>query len=206
MDELVLQFDAPPFVRSELSGVGYGWNGPYVVRGRDINDFRLDPWGNEYDIGVVGTGQLRSAGPNGIYDDEDDVIYPPYQVDLYGSLVVTVKGHSGDVIMNDPDGCVVTLQYSESGLASTVIDDVAPFSFEVIHRGLHEIEAVCTAFAGDPVNEVGVASIRGGGAQQVIELHVELGEEILEAGVDASAETGSAGQSDVESGGTEVSK
>ncbi len=206
MDELVLQFDAPFFVRSELSGIGYGWNGPYVVRGRDASDFRLDPWGNEYDVGVVGAGQIRSAGPNGIPDDDDDIVYPPYPVDLYGSLVVTVKGHSGDVIMNDPDGCLVTLQYSESGQASTVIDDVAPFSFEVIHRGHHEIQATCAALSGELVTETGVASIRGGGAQQVIELHVELGEELSEASDEASAETESAGQSDAESGGTEVSK
>jgi len=202
MDELVLQLDAPLFVRSELSGVGYGWNGPYVVRGRDANDFRVDPWGNEYDIGEVGPGQLRSAGPNGIFDDEDDVVYPPYAVDLYGSLVVVVKGHSGDVIMNDPDGCVVTLQYSESGEASTVFDDVPPFSFEVIHRGLHEIQASCAAFSGELVTEIGVASIRGGGAQQVIELHVELGEELLEAGAGVE----SAGEPGAGSDGTEVSK
>jgi len=130
------------------------------------------------------------------------VVYPPYAVDPYGSLVVTVKGHSGDLIMNDPDGCTVTLQYSESGQASTVIDDVAPFSFEVIHRGLHEVTAACAAFSGERVTEISVASIRGGGAQQAIELHVELGEQLLEAGADASAETGSGGQS----GGTEVSK
>lgn len=206
MDELVLQLDAPFFVRSERSGIGYGWSGPYVVRGRDANDFRLDPWGNEYDIGVVGMGQLRSAGPNGIRDDDDDVVYPPYPVDLYGSLVVTVRGHSGDAITNDPDGCVVTLQYADSGQASTVIDDAAPFSFEIVHRGLHEIEAACAAFSGGRVTEIAVARIRGGGAQQAIELHVELGEELSEASDEASTETGSTGQSDVESGGTEVSK
>lgn len=206
MDELVLQLDAPFFIRSERSGIGYGWNGPYVVRGRDASDFRLDPWGNEYDIGVVGAGQLRSAGPNGVRDDDDDVVYPPYPVDLYGSLVITVKGHSGDVIMNNPDGCVVTLQYAESGQASTVIDDVAPFSFETIHRGLHEIEVACAAFSGGLVTEMAVASIHGSGAQQAIELHVNLGEELSEASDEASAETESAGQSDVESGGTGVSK
>ncbi len=206
MDELVLQLDAPLFVRSELSGIGYGWNGPYVVRGRDANDFRLDPWGNEYDIGEVGPGQLRSAGPNGIYDDEDDVIYPPYPVDLYGSLVVTVRGHSGDVVTNDPEGCAVALVFSAEGEADAVLDEVAPFSFEVVHRGLHEIEVACPTVSGELVTEVGVASIRGGGAQQVIELHVELGEELPDASDGASAETESAGQSDVESAGTEVSK
>jgi len=206
MDELVLQSDAPFFSRSEASGIGYGWNGPYVVRGRDASDFRLDPWGNEYDIGVVGAGQLRSAGPNGVRDDGDDVVYPPYPVDLYGSLVVTVKGHSGEVIMNDPDGCAVTLHYAESGEASAVIDDLAPFSFESIHRGLHQVEVACAAFSGDLVTETTVARIRGGGAQQAMELHVQLGEELSEASDEASAQTESSGQSDVESGGTGVSK
>ena len=206
MDELVLQLDAPFFIRSEQSGVGYGWNGPYVVRGRDANDFRLDPWGNEYDIGAVGSGQLRSAGPNGVYDDQDDVVYPPYPVDLYGSLVVTVRGHSGEVVTNDPDGCIVALMFSNDGEAESVLDEIAPFSFEVVHRGLHEVEVTCPASSGELVTEVGVASIRGGGAQQVIELHVELGEDLSEASGRESDETNSAGQSDTASGGTEVSK
>lgn len=206
MDELVLQLEAPFFVRSELSGVGYGWNGPYVVRGRDAADFRLDPWGNEYDIGQVGPGQLRSAGPNGIYDDDDDVVYPPYPVDLYGSLVVTVRGHSGDVVTIDPEGCVVALTFSNEGEADAVLDEIAPFSFEVVHRGLHEIEVACPTVSGEMVTEVGVASIRGGGAQQLIELHVELGEGLSGASDGASAETESDGQPGAGSGGTEVSK
>lgn len=206
MDELVLQLDAPLFARSELSGVGYGWNGPYVGSGRDVDDFRLDPWGNEYDIGEVGAGQIRSAGPNGIYDDDDDVVYPPYPVDLYGSLVVTVRGHSGDSVTNDPGSCVVALVFSDEGEADAVLDEVGPYSFELVHRGLHEIEVTCLAVSGELVTEVGVASIRGGGAQQAIELHVELGEELPAASDGASAETESAGQSDIASGGTEVSK
>ena len=110
---------------------------------------------------VVGTGQLRSAGPNGIYDDDDDMVYPPYPVDPYGSLLVTVKGHSGDSITNDPDGCIVTMEYSDSGQINSVFDDVAPFSFEFVHRGLHAVAVSCTSFSGVLVTETGVASVPG---------------------------------------------
>lgn len=176
LDELVQQLDQPFFVRSELSGVGYGWNGPYVYEGRDVTDYRLDPWGNAYDIGVVGQGQLRSAGPNGIYDDEDDIVYPPYPVNPFGALVVVVKGHSGDAVYTDPEGCTVILRYSLSGEVDEVLDDLAPFSFEAVHRGLHEVEARCFDYSGNEVVEIGVAAVRGTGAQQVLDLHVELGE------------------------------
>jgi type II secretory pathway pseudopilin PulG len=200
LDELVVQTDEPFFVRSETSGVGYGWNGPYVVQGRTPTDFQLDPWGNPYDISVVGFGQLRSYGPNGLPDDNDDITYPAYPVDPYGTLLVQVKGHSGEAVLNSPDGCAVTLQYSDSGEFSSVYADVAPFTFEFVHRGLHEVEATCTAFTGELVSEVAVVSVRGGGAQQTVELHLELGEEISaeSAESDSASDSAATGAGDAE--------
>ncbi|NKB87570.1 MAG: hypothetical protein GKS06_05065 [Acidobacteria bacterium] len=177
LDELMMQIDQPFFVRSEISGVGYGWNGPYVSTGRTPTDFQIDPWGNPYDIGVAGYGQVRSYGPNGLPDDADDILYPALPVDPYGSLIVLVKGHSGEAVVNSPEGCTVTLHYSNSGEAATVFTELPPFSFEFVHRGLHEVEATCLAFTGELVTETSVVGIRGGGAQQTVELHLELGEE-----------------------------
>jgi hypothetical protein len=181
LDELIEQLDQPLQERSLLSGVAYGWNGPYVSTGRDADDFRLDPWGNEYELGIVGAGQIRSAGPNGLFDDADDIVYPAYPVNLYGTVVVTVRAHRGDAVENNPEGCVVVLRYSDSGFPGEVIDDVAPFAFEAVHRGLHEIEATCTDVFGNPVSESAVVAVRGAGAQQVAELHVDLGEDVEDA-------------------------
>jgi general secretion pathway protein G len=58
------------------------WQGPYIQAGRTVP---LDPWGNEYQYqltnadNAISTGQsvspyiIRSAGNNGVYNDEDDI-------------------------------------------------------------------------------------------------------------------------------------
>jgi hypothetical protein len=194
----VAQLDQPFFVRSEISGVGYGWNGPYVTSGRTPTDFRVDPWGNEYDINVVGFGQVRSYGPNGLPDDADDLIYPALPADPYGSLIVLVKGHSGEAVINSPEGCTVTLHYSNSGEADSVFAELPPFSFEFVHRGLHEVEATCLAFTGELVTEVSVVGIRGGGAQQTVELHLELGEDASSGSPEPGSASGTAETGDAE--------
>ena len=167
----------PLYESSEATGIGAGWNGPYVNAGIDAMDFLLDPWGREYDIGVVGFGQIRSAGPNGLYNDDDDLVVPPAPEVVYGELVVQVVGHSGTVETANPEGCTVNLEYSENGQASVVDDLTAPFSFSGVHRGLHAVHAHCPRA---DVDDLGIATrlvaVTGGGAQQLVEIHVDLGE------------------------------
>ncbi len=176
LSELVVRDDQPLFAVSPISGVGYGWNGPYTNQGRDAQDFQLDPWGNLYDIGVVGKGQIRSAGPDGIYESADDIVYPPHPVNIYGTLIVTVKGTSDSVVSIDPDTCSVTLHYSNDGTASSVVDDTVPYSFSDIHRGLHTLQVSCDRLDGSGIaSETAVVTVRGNGAQQAVELFVDLG-------------------------------
>ena len=100
--ELVEIVDLEPFRISEETAVGYGWSGPYLNRGIGTEDWATDAWGNYYDIGAVGYGQVRSAGPNGEYDDDDDLVYPPHPVNPYGNVVVTIRGHGDGAIVSDP--------------------------------------------------------------------------------------------------------
>ncbi len=67
-----------------------GWNGPYLNVGQDTTDFQVDEFGNQYDYGVVGTGQIRSKGPDGVAGTSDDIIFPPKPVTFNGSLTLTV--------------------------------------------------------------------------------------------------------------------
>lgn len=191
--ELTVRSTQPLFEALADSGVGYGWNGPYLLGGDDVDDFRIDPWGNAYDIGVVGTGQLRSAGPNGLVDDEDDLIYPPAAVNDTGTVVVSVKAHDGDVIVVDPEGCTVTLYFASDGEPSTVIDATKPYSFTGVHRGLHPVEVICPGMGGEATGTA-IAAVRGFGAQQVFEVHVVVAapgadpaEETIEADAAATA-------------------
>ncbi len=187
LDELE-QAGSNTFWIDETTGVGYGWNGPYVNAGRDALDSVTDPWGNAYDVGVVGLGQIRSAGPNGVYDDADDVLYPPNPETPYGSVAISVKGHSDGVIDTDPDGCGVTLYYSGEGTLASVYDETAPFSFTDVHRGPHAVHVSCPRYDGGTETETAIVIVRGGGAQQFAEIFVELGSTPT-GSTDESAET-----------------
>lgn len=171
ISELVVRGAQPLFEASPTTGIGFGWNGPYLTSGGDAEDYRLDPWGNPYDIGQLGFGQIRSAGPNGLLDDADDIVYPAASVNYYGTLVVSIKAHDGDVITIDPEGCTVTLHYADAGDPRTIVDTTVPYSFTGVHRGHHAVDVSCPGAGGDAV-ETAIASVRGLGAQQVLEMHV----------------------------------
>ena len=70
------------------NGVGYGWRGPYITTRYD--DF-LDAWGTHYRYGQPpdGAGQIRSAGTDKIFDNEDDIVFPQSPVNIYGTLLVS---------------------------------------------------------------------------------------------------------------------
>ena len=176
LSELVSGGSLPLFAVSQSTGVGRGWNGPYVNIGVDAEDYGRDAWGRAYDLNVVGPGQIRSAGPNGFFNDDDDIVYPPQPVDAYGSIVVLVKGFSGELVINNPIGCIVSLGYSNNGIAAVAVDDTTPFSFDAVHRGLHTIDATCPRLDETGLAMVAaVVAVNGHGAQQLVELHVDLG-------------------------------
>lgn len=178
--ELVEIVDLEPFRISEETAVGYGWSGPYLNRGIGTEDWATDAWGNYYDIGAVGYGQVRSAGPNGEYDDDDDLVYPPHPVNPYGNVVVTIRGHGDGAIVSDPEGCGVILFYSEEGEEGQVVDETAPYSFTNVHRGIHAIYVACDRYSGGVAEEIGIVTVRGGGSQQVVELHAALGDTVID--------------------------
>lgn len=103
---------------TQTNGVLMGWNGPYINMGEDSDDYKTDAWGTAYDYGVVGTGQIRSYGPDKTAGGVDDIIYPPRPVTLTGSVSLTVYSNAQDKIPNRaPTGgsLVVTFYYSNNG-------------------------------------------------------------------------------------------
>lgn len=191
LDELVQAGYNTVFWTDESTGVGYGWNGPYVNVGRDARDYATDPWGNSYDVGVVGQGQIRSAGPNGLFDDADDIVFPPNASTPYGSVVISLKGYGDGVVSTDPEGCSVTLYYSGEGTLSYVYDETAPYSFTDVHRGPHAVQVSCPRYDGGTANETAVVIVRGSGQQQFAEIFVELGS-TPSSSADTEADTASA--------------
>jgi general secretion pathway protein G len=126
-------------------GVGVGWKGPYVAVGESKRGFLADDWGREYHITPY--GQVRSAGADGVYDNEDDIVYPPEPPKLGSRVMVTVKreyaGGEGSTV--DPAGYEVRLYYSNNGREAFLSATRAPFAFDNVHPGLHAITVVRTS-------------------------------------------------------------
>lgn len=125
-------------------GVGVGWKGPYVAVGETKEGFLLDGWGRAFRINPL--GQIRSAGPDGVYDNQDDVVYPPEPPKIGSRVMVTVKRQDseGGGSTLDPAGYEVRLYYSNNGQEAFLTASRAPFAFESVHPGLHAIAVVRT--------------------------------------------------------------
>jgi hypothetical protein len=165
---------AAPFTTETFRNVGMGWKGPYINVGDTKDDALVDAFGREYR--GAATGHIRSAGPNGIFDDEDDILYPPKPPVPFGRLMVTVKRMAAEDISYtlDPPGYTVRLYYSNNGVQAFVDDPIAPFVFENVPQGVHAI--VVLRMKKDPPQPVVQDTIQvfGGGATKLVELIFRL--------------------------------
>lgn len=83
LEELVGRGDLPAAQRTQ--GIAVGWSGPY------LESLPADGWRRP--LRLDPDGRLRSAGANGIFDDEDDLVAPaapPLPRGHLGSLCVEV--------------------------------------------------------------------------------------------------------------------
>jgi hypothetical protein len=129
-----------PFYTTEtFRNVGMGWKGPYINTGDTKADAFLDAFGREYQLTNI--GQIRSAGSNGIFDDEDDIVYPPNPPVPYGRVLVTVKRLDavGAGFTLDPVGYIVRIYYAQNGQEAYLDDPIAPFVFDRVPQGVHAI-------------------------------------------------------------------
>jgi len=126
-------------------GLTMGWNGPYLTVGESRDDIGKDAWNNEFRL--IGTGQVRSAGPDGVFDDEDDIVYPTEAPKLGGRVLASVKRLNADAEppTTDPTGYEVRMYYATNGQEAFLTASVAPFTFENVYPGLHAIAVVRTA-------------------------------------------------------------
>jgi hypothetical protein len=162
------------FQTETFRNVGMGWKGPYVNAGDSKDDMLVDAFGREYK--GAATGHIRSAGPDGVFDTEDDIVYPPKAPVPFGRLMVTVKRMAAEDISYtlDPPGYTVRLFYSNNGQEAFVDDAIAPFIFENVPQGVHAI--VVLRMKKDPPQPVVQDTIQvfGGGATKLVELIFRL--------------------------------
>jgi general secretion pathway protein G len=140
--ELAQRGSLPLYTTSTTRGVGMGWRGPYVNIGTTANDYLTDAFGHPYT--GASTGQVRSAGPDGVAGNGDDIVYPPAAPPIRGTVTATVKTITVGKTIVDPAGYRVDLFYANGGVESSLADTAAPFSFSNVPMGVHAIRVVKT--------------------------------------------------------------
>jgi general secretion pathway protein G len=160
------------FTTATFRNVGMGWKGPYINVGDSKEDYLTDAFNRPYE--GASTGQVRSAGPDGALDTDDDVVYPPTRPIIRGRVIVTVKRMAAEDISYtlDPPGYEVRLFYSENGEEKYLADNIAPFVFENIPQGIHAIEVI--RLKKDQVVVQDTIQTFGGGASKLVELIFRL--------------------------------
>ena len=144
--ELAQQGSLPAFTTSTTRGVGMGWRGPYVNMGMTANDYLTDAFGRAYT--GASSGQVRSAGPDGVAGTADDIVYPPAAPAIGGTVTASVKTITGGKTLVDPAGYRVDLFYANGGVETSLADTAAPFSFSNVPMGVHAIRVVKTVNPG----------------------------------------------------------
>lgn len=139
-EQLVQPAGLPAYTQSTVRGIGMGWKGPYINRGTSATDYLTDAFGRPYS--GASTGQVRSAGPDGVPGSADDIMYPPSTPVLTGRVHVNVKTVLDRKTLNDPDGYAVDLYYASGGVQAVVRDTSPPFRFDNVPMGLHAIQVV----------------------------------------------------------------
>jgi prepilin-type N-terminal cleavage/methylation domain-containing protein len=152
-NELAQQGGLPAFTTATVRNVGMGWRGPYVNTGTSSGDYLTDAFGRAY-TGAA-TGQVRSAGPDGVVNNADDIVYPPAAPTIVGTLTITLKTTQGQKTIVDPAGYRADLYYASNGAQVSVSDAAAPFSFTNVPMGIHAVRIVKTSNpqAGSIVSE-----------------------------------------------------
>jgi len=160
------------YTTATFRNVGMGWKGPYVNAGASNEDILRDAFNRPYE--GAATGQVRSAGPDGVMGSADDILYPPNPPVIRGRVIVNVKRMSAEDVgyTPDPPGYEVRLSYSDNGREMFLVDNIAPFIFENIPQGLHAVQVV-RQMNNQIVTQDTFQSF-GGGASKLLELAFRL--------------------------------
>lgn len=135
LSELVTAEDYPLSTTDTAYQVRIGWNGPYAMK--SMQDVTTDAFGRVYRFNVDDDSKLRSAGPDGQFGTDDDIVYPPTDFSPYGSVRIEL-----DCSDKTEEDYTVRLYYSDSGEEKYTEASSAPYLFEDVHRGPHAVEVL----------------------------------------------------------------
>ncbi len=146
LDDLVNKGSQPDFTINAATGIGMGWNGPYLSQefSEETDGYKRDAWGTEYKYDqssgtIISAGSDRSFGSGSGYaqDITKTITQSEYLADISGAI----KGSSGSPII-DPSWVSITLYYPDKGkqtsFAATVATD-GTYVFNNIPIGIRRI-------------------------------------------------------------------
>lgn len=181
------------------NNVGYGWRGPYL----DLEYEPLkDGWGNDFKYSTAAglpEGQIKSAGPDGTFDNSDDIVFPflpsGEKVEKNAPLLITVAVDDTSVAANlqgggtpNPGGATIKVYYASNGTEvvtpfTTSAMETSQNTFDNIgfifttHQGLHAVELTYVNDAQQPVTTTNLFTVAllGGVQNNVVFRHPQSG-------------------------------
>jgi hypothetical protein len=117
-----------------------------VNTGTSTADYLTNAFGRPY--AGAAAGQVRSAGPDGVANNADDIVFPPAPPTIVGTLTITLKTTQGQKTIVDPAGYRADLFYANNGVEASLSDTTAPFSFTNVPMGIHAVRIVKTTNPG----------------------------------------------------------
>jgi prepilin-type N-terminal cleavage/methylation domain-containing protein len=138
--ELVQRGSLPSYTTNTTRGIGMGWRGPYINAGASPTDYAFDGFGRPYT--GASSGQVRSAGADGVANTPDDIVYPPSPAAVTGHVTVTTKTIAFGRTRVDLSGYYVELLYALNGNEAEVRDSNAPFTFANVPIGIHAVRVI----------------------------------------------------------------
>ncbi len=148
LDDLAKKGGQPAFTIDAATGIGMGWNGPYISQefSEETDGYKKDAWGIEYQYSqasgtIISAGSDRTFGSGSGYaqDITKTITQSEYLADISGAI----KDSSGSPITNS-SWVNITLYYPSGGAetsATATPTAAGTFYFQNIPVGIHRLVA-----------------------------------------------------------------
>ena len=166
-----------PSYSMHSNGIGMGWNGPYLLKGKYLEDYLYDSWGSSYNYsffysnpssGAKGEILIRSPGPDKTLGTADDVEMRR-NITTHQNIrfAVYYLNHNNWVPAGNYQG---TIYYSNGGVEGNISFNRANPEVSMVHLGMHAVYA--KTLGGGPPREAWKNIYVGNGTTSV-DLYLE---------------------------------
>ena len=166
-----------PSYTMRSNGIGMGWNGPYLLKGKYPEDYLYDAWGSAYSYsfsysnpatGSKGEILIRSAGPDRTAGTSDDMVMRR-NITTHQNIRFSVYylNQNNWVPAGNYQG---SIYYSNGGAEGSISFDRSNPEAGMVHVGMHAVYA--RVLGGGPPRE-GWKNIYVGNGTTSIDLYLE---------------------------------